>query len=379
MKNKISWYNIVNRIIETCALLSIMIFIGFVIWRLTGTMNYSSVSIEATNNYTNDQINMIMTATDNAINKIYNTLVVSTIFFTILVAAISIFQFIKIRDVDNLKREIIAKSEQYQEEIKLQIEDNDKKFIGIQNEYSEKFNEFISSYEGEIYKINLVIEKLNKKSSELDTKSFEFDRKNALLQLEIYKIKIQETINNNYKFSHEMIMESLAIINLAEENPEYIDNESLGEVYLIISRMYINGLNGKGFTIYEQVYEIVLGYLNKVLKICSNMGKKFQAYTNLAELEMVCNGDVEQAIKYRVDAKKVRYDEDNLIKLIILLDKRNREIDLRNAYNYFRELMENKTEGTINRLQIERMQGNLFNLEKSEYGKMLKLGNLKKK
>lgn len=365
--NKENGYKIFNHIIETLVLLSIIVFIGFVIWRLTGTMNYSNTTLDAVNNSSaNDQINLIMTATDNAINKIYNILVVSTIFFTILVAAISIFQFIKIRDVDNLKREIISQTEKYQEEMKKRIEENNAKFLEIQNEYSNKFNKLQDNYQSRVDSINTVVK-------ELDEKSIELDKTSALLKMEIYKIKMQDIIKKNYEYSFDMIMESQEIIEIGEKHQGYIESERLVEVYINIAKMYISAGKGDNYLTYIEQFKIIQENLNKALKLCKHDDNLFQIYFNLAESERIFTGDIKKEIQYRINANKVSCSLDNIVKLIISLDKRNQGNDLDKAMEYIRMSTKVFSKDAIDRLNIMQTMGYLENLKKSKYSKELQI------
>lgn len=365
--NKENGYKIFNHIIETLVLLSIIVFIGFVIWRLTGTMNYSNTTLDAVNNSSaNDQINLIMTATDNAINKIYNILVVSTIFFTILVAAISIFQFIKIRDVDNLKREIISQTEKYQEEMKKRIEENNAKFLEIQNEYSNKFNKLQDNYQSRVDSINTVVK-------ELDEKSIELNKTSAVLKMEIYKIKMQDIIKKNYEYSFDMIMESQEIIEIGEKHQGYIESERLVEVYINIAKMYISAGKGDNYLTYIEQFKIIQENLNKALKLCKHDDNLFQIYFDLAESERIFTGDIDKEIQYRINANKVSCSLDNIVKLIISLDKRNQGNDLDKAMEYIRMSTKVFSKDAIDRLNTLQTMGYLGNLKKSKYKEELQI------
>jgi len=62
-----------------------------IIWFLGNSLDSRELVINSIGNQTIDDINLIMAVTDNAINKIYNILVVSTIFFTVIIVLITLF------------------------------------------------------------------------------------------------------------------------------------------------------------------------------------------------------------------------------------------------------------------------------------------------
>lgn len=67
-------------------------------------MGNTEVTIQSSGVYDIDQTNTINAVANNVIGRINNTIAVSAIFFTVIVASISVFQFIKIKDLDNISK-----------------------------------------------------------------------------------------------------------------------------------------------------------------------------------------------------------------------------------------------------------------------------------
>lgn len=99
--------NISYAIIFFLLLLSIVYFIS-------RGMGDSSVVINSTGIYQQDQIQAIEGVANNVVGRINNIIAISAIFFAVVVSSVSVFQFIKIKDLDKINENIILKSKEFE-------------------------------------------------------------------------------------------------------------------------------------------------------------------------------------------------------------------------------------------------------------------------
>ena len=151
-----------NFTINYIILIGFFSFVGCIIYYLLHNMNITTLSP----NYTpssNEQ--WILAVTDSAINRIYNILTITTIFFTVLIVPLGLFQFFKIKELDKYKTEM----DKYKSEIDTYKTDFDNLVGKTNTVIDEKLKHFekffnadfyysVQNYEGAEKYINYIIE-----------------------------------------------------------------------------------------------------------------------------------------------------------------------------------------------------------------------------
>jgi|GEM_PF-2153998 len=195
MKNKRIYIINVN---EIAYFIMFSVLIMFVVWIMSKGMQKVDISMPLTKVYNVDQANAINSVANNATGRINNTIAISAIFFTVVVASISVFQFIKIKDFDKIKDNILANA------------------VEIEERINESKADIIT---------------LDDKCEELDSlrKSLEF--KNAQLQVELNNLKINKCLNEYGSGIRELpglINES---IQLGNEFGGVLSNSEMADLY----------------------------------------------------------------------------------------------------------------------------------------------------
>lgn len=119
----------VNGIVYAVIFLLILISTIYFISRGMGT---STVTIQSTGTYEKDQVIAIEAVANNVIGRINNIIAVSAIFFAVIVSSVSVFQFIKIKDLDKINEKILLKSK----EIELDLNKSNEERLALKNEYN---------------------------------------------------------------------------------------------------------------------------------------------------------------------------------------------------------------------------------------------------
>jgi hypothetical protein len=178
-------------------------------------------------------IGIIMTATDNAINKIYNILVVSTIFFTLLIGTVSLFQYLKIKDIEEFKKEFKTKLDDILNDFNIKIEPAQVKIANIEKQFNEKMLEY-----------DIKIEEINNLKSELSAQKSELERKSAELEIEVCLLKAKDAFEKKYHDNIKIrIDEYLKILNTKSLFDDIISDERLAVVYNNLANAYEDSNN----------------------------------------------------------------------------------------------------------------------------------------
>lgn len=104
-ENRIYYINAV----EIFIVVAFTALVGITIYFISKGIGSTDIKLEVTKAYSVDQANAIKTLADSTVGKINNTIAVSAIFFTVVVAAISVFQFLKIKEIDGIKESLLLK------------------------------------------------------------------------------------------------------------------------------------------------------------------------------------------------------------------------------------------------------------------------------
>lgn len=308
--------------IELFFVLGFMILVGIVVYFLINGIIYETKEVKYEGYYSNNQINAIMLATDNAINKIYNILVVSTIFFTILVASITIFQYIKIRDIDKLKEEL--KNELYTERELLdeKLEKSQEWIETFEREYNLRFSKIEENYQKQLSTVDYMILNLQEKIDNLS-------RKSAELQIDTNYVKAKEFEKRKEIPNSELINTYEEIKKLVESYPNTKSNEFISKLYidLVASYLSLGDMSNN--------YNYLKSMLNKAIELSSNPITESCAYKVFVDLEDVYRKDADDKIKYLEKIHEENpYDYEYTLKLADACDMRNKYDDLNRAIYY---------------------------------------------
>ena len=115
---------------------------------------------------------------------IYNTLVISLIFLTVLIASIGIFQFVKYKYIKALKNEILEDLDKYNNKLDNKVNETNSRIFGFETNYSKKLKKIAKEY-------SLKTKEINDIKKELDIKLLELDRKAAYFEIEFCTMKVE--------------------------------------------------------------------------------------------------------------------------------------------------------------------------------------------
>jgi tetratricopeptide (TPR) repeat protein len=289
--------------------------IGIVIYFIFKNMDVRNIVINAKETIGNDDINMIMAATDNAINKIYNILSITTIFFTIIVSLVSIFQFMKIKEYSEIKKEMkeeLEKSKIKIIELKNDFKKYDDQFTKMQNDYDKKIKEFKESINDYSYKFE-----------EMESNN---EKKLAETMIETYFLKAKESKDKHYIGANEIMKDCYdKIFNLINKYPGIIDENRLSIFYC--NRASIPDIN-------EDV-DIVKKRYKESLKLQKIPEERANILLNMGILETQ-RGHKEDAQKYYKESLKIETNSMQRSRILYCMsyncDLDNAIINLKEAY-----------------------------------------------
>ncbi len=296
-----------SSIFEITFIVAFFVLVSIVVWYL---MSSISAPQEIDYNRFNGDTQAVMASTDNAINKIYNILVISTVFFTILVASVSIFQFIKMKDVDKLKKELKSEINKNKKMIKKRLENYDLEVENLSRNYLEKATEIEKNNEKLIKNvkntIDLQIKKLTDKSIELDI---------DISYLKVVEVRSKE----NYNIV-ELKKYYDNLIGLVKKYPELKEASFKEQVYLESAYFYINSLS---YVNSYEIYEIAKKLINNVLETTEDVFKESRANKLMADLEIMYHPNESREIPYLESVmEENKYDLGTALLLMTSYDNR---------------------------------------------------------
>lgn len=292
-------------IFEIFFVIAFLILVSVVVWYLlvnigkTQEVDYSRLK---------GSIETVMTATDNAINKIYNILVITTVFFTILVASVSVFQFIKMKDVDKLKRELSVEINKNRKLLKKRLKSNNLALETLNQKYLDKINELEKNNE-------IVIRNLKDK---IDLQIKQLNDKNIELEIDTIYLKIMELHGKGSYNTLEMKNHYDSVIELIKLYPEIKELDFKEKVFLDAASFYIgiSSLNHDNFVISKKL-------ILEVLKTNENVFTESRANRLMAELEINFNPEGLGEIPFLESViEENLYDLEATILLMSSYDKR---------------------------------------------------------
>ena len=158
---------------------------------------------------------------------LYSSIVLLFMVLTIFVAAIAIFQFVKMKYVDAVKAEVKVEMDNYKTKIGNKIVDVNTRIGYFEAEYSKKLKKVMKDY---LIKAK-EIEDIKK---ELSQKVIEIDRKTAELEIETCLNKAEKLDIGHRITPYERI------IQLNNIYPGICDDTILKEIYLAVKESSIN-------------------------------------------------------------------------------------------------------------------------------------------
>jgi hypothetical protein len=278
--------NIVYGVIFLLILISIIYFIS-------KGMGPSTLTIQSTGVYEKDQVIAIEAVANNVVGRINNIIAVSAIFFAVIVSSVSVFQFIKIKDLDKINEEIVSKSK----EIELDLQKSSDEMILLKNENSslklqwkELDRSLIKSHvDLNIQRIEYSLDKLYGTSRTLDLPE--------LINLTMESLELSDS----YDGIITNIQKSELIYNLAHEAFIKLSKYDVAESYLRESLNLLNDEECDGFKLNIYTDLIVIAMSRGSEEEIDNLLKEVEGNKDLeAELnESIFN------LNYVNDAEKV--------------------------------------------------------------------------
>lgn len=347
MKRKNGKLYIVN-VGELFFVISFFILVGATIYFISKGIGSTDIEMSVTSVYSVDQANTIKSVADSTVGKINNTIAVSAIFFTIVVTSISVFQYMKTKDIDKIKEELIKEMEKNHRLIRLKTNKSSKKLDEIETVYSEKFKILQENYTRKSNEINNMIQKLEEKIRTLDLKSIELDIDTTYIKVRELKGRSQAPITDVIK-GYEKIK------SLCEEHTNIKSEEFLSEIYRGYAEFRLLTI-GKFCD-----YDYVKNMLEKSIELTDNPLNEDIAYRILLMLEKAFDNNLENEIYYlRKIVEDSYYDLDINLELALALDRRNNEGDLNECIELLKRIIEiHSIEGKLE--IVKRVNDNQFN------------------
>jgi hypothetical protein len=152
---------------------------------------------------------------------LYDSMVLLLVVLTILVAALAIFQFVKIKYVGDVKNEMKTDMDNYKEKIGDKLFEANNRIGHFEADYSKKLKKVMKDYAIKVKEVEDI-----KKA--LDKRIVEIDRKTAGLEVETLLLKV-ERLETEQKLPHYR-----RIVQLNDIYPGICDEDVLKEIDLII-------------------------------------------------------------------------------------------------------------------------------------------------
>jgi|GEM_PF-3685610 len=357
----------VINISEIVFILGFIVLVGIVIYFISKGMGSTDIKIDVSNSYSQDQANTIRAAADSTVGKINNIIAVSAIFFTVAVATISVFQYIKTRDIDRIKKELIKEVEKNNRLVRLKVAKSDKELDGIKKMYNKKFEDLEQNYINKTNKIEDIIIELEDKLKILDLKRVE-------LEIDTNYVKIQELMRKDAIPNNDVISYYAKIKNLCESYPNIKDNEFLAKIYIDFSDFYLATL-GEWCD-----YHYIKDMLEKAIKLTDNPIMESSAYKVLLKLQRTYStGSDNEIYCLKKIVEENHYDTVYTLELAIALDKRNINGDVEECFELLKTIL--KVDGSIAKSEIINCKNtncfsNLLNSHLSkDFNELIKLNN----
>ena len=154
---------------------------------------------------------------------LYNVIVLLFIVLTILVAAIAIFQFVKMKYIEAVKVEVKVEMDDYKTKIGNKILEANTRIGHFEVDYSKKLKKVMKDYLIKAKEIEDIKKELAEKMIEIDRKAAELEIETCLLKIEKVDLEHRTTL-----------YERIALLN--DIYPGICDEQVLKEIHSILSK-----------------------------------------------------------------------------------------------------------------------------------------------
>lgn len=349
---------------EIIFLIGFIILITVAIYFISKGIGSTDIKMELTKVYTSDQASAIKSVADSTVGKVNNTIAVSAIFFTIVVASITVFQFLKIKDIDGMKKEITEEVAKNNRLINLKITKSSKKLNEIEILYSEKLKSLEEDYIHKTNKIQDMILELESKIAILNSKSIE-------LEIDTNYVQAKELSQRSVIPIYEVIQHYEKIKSLCLANPNVKTKEFLAKIYIDLSDALSSFGDNCNYDCLKQMLEDAVDFTDDpILESC--------AYKIMVRLEETFFEDGGNKICYLEKIMDENsWDTYHGIKLAAALDERNEEGDLNDSINWLEKMVDKggmKVREKIIKLKNDGFFTNILNSSLAgSFHKLLKL------
>lgn len=263
--------------------------------------NVNNVISANSKNISMDAITSVMNATDNAMNKIYNIIVIITVYITVIITTFSLFQYIKSKEIENIKKE----TEHDINELKNMIE---KDRAILDNEVEEKIKE-----------MNLILVNIKKEALNISNSN----------RIELLEMKAETEKAKKTRWNDNNAMKAYKeIFYIIDKEPRLIEKQRKSELYHYYAML-----------VEQEDVEEAEKYYNKAIECCENDDFfKSYSYGNLGLLK-INTRYYSKAIELL--EKSLKINELNIFtqqNLILALDRRNTEGDIDRAFLLLKNL-----------------------------------------
>ncbi|MBU3142219.1 tetratricopeptide repeat protein [Clostridium sp. CF012] len=252
-------------------------------------------------NITIDAITSVMNATDNAMNKIYNIIVITTVYITVIITTFSLFQYIKSKEIESIKKDL-------QQDIVALKNMIEKDKTSLDNEVGEKIKE-----------MNLILEKVKKEALNISN----------LNRIDLLEMKAESEKTKKTWWNDSDAMKAYKeIFYIIDKEPGIIEEKRKSKLYhnyaMLVTR--------------EDIVEAE-EYYNKAIKYCDK-DDTFKAYSygnlGLIKLNSKCYKKAIELLEKSIDINEVNISNQKL--LIEAFDRCNREGDIDRAFSLLKNL-----------------------------------------
>jgi hypothetical protein len=164
-------------------------------------------------------------------NIIYNALILSLIFLTVVVGSIGVFQFVKYKYVETVKNEIMEDLDRYINKADSKVNETNNRIYSFETNYAKKLKKISKDY-------SIKAKEISDIKKDMDNKLLELDRKAAYFEIEFCNMKAENIKSKELdKTSKKEITELYnRIIEINNMFPGISSEEFLEAIHLNLSK-----------------------------------------------------------------------------------------------------------------------------------------------
>ena len=272
-----------------------IIFLSIVIFFISLGLRNTDISMQLTKVYNQDQANAINALADSAIGKVNNTIAITAIFFTVIVASISVFQILKFRDFEKMKQSVLVETTEF----------------------------------------NKNMEELNKELIQLKINKDELYEHNVELEISLTVFKIYEWFKNPPFQISEFANMIDRVILLSKKYPHLIKDEDLANMY------YLKVITSNDEDLYTRQQNIL--WIKKAISLIKNRSILItRKFTRI--LIDLCESVEEKKVQLQEINDLVDNDINDVIWLILVNYNRFKDMDNKKKDEFIDKAMEDLKE-----------------------------------